>query len=114
MENTQDNFSNLTKYFTDKILAKDYELIAITSYIVSIKIDDEYKFNLWIGNAPTNFQSYSGFFNSIHLIFSEENQEILHKDFNNLLNDKLNLPEAIKKRKAEYEKLKLEFEPTEL
>ena len=108
---TTEQFDALVNYFTGKILAKEYELINISEHTVEIKIDETYDFSLWISNTWEAFKSYSGYFNSVFLTFSEENQKELHSHFRNELKTQQNTPELIAKRKAEFEKLKAEFMP---
>ena len=106
------SFLRLVNYFTNKILAQDYELISIDRHTATIKIDGIYEFSLWIANEDYNFKSYSGYYNSIYLTFSEENQKILYAHFKNVLHEQKNKPEEVERRRQEYENLKAEFEQT--
>lgn len=38
------------QYFKNKLLSKDFEIIKIDEFVMTVLIDEKYKFTIWIGN----------------------------------------------------------------
>lgn len=108
----KNEIEKLNNYFVVKVLQGEYELQKINQYHATIVIDGEYSFCFWIANGAFSFNCYEGIFNFMSLTFTQPEKELLADRFQKLLNDEQNKPEAIEKRKAEYLKLKAEFETT--
>lgn len=66
--------NEVQQYFKDKLLAGDFKIQEISEYVLRISIDDEYVFNLWIGNMDIadNMKCYDVYYNFMHLSFTEE------------------------------------------
>lgn len=108
----KNEIEKLNNYFVVKVLQGDYELKKIDHFTATIMIDGEYLFELWIAGEAGNFGCYSHAFNFMSLMFMIPEKEVLLPIFLNKLKDEENTPEKVAKRKAEYEKLKAEFQPS--
>lgn len=54
-----ETLKQLGQYFKEKILAGDYEFIEADQHTATIKIDGEFRFELWVANEPKeNFGVY--------------------------------------------------------
>lgn len=101
---------DLNRYFVDKILNEDYVIVGTDEYKVAVKIDDTYIFSLWSTNAPVNLKCVEytfDYFSSssfMDLFFSQEEKEIIHSRFAQLIEQK-----RLKNKKEALEKLKQEL-----
>lgn len=50
--NVHEILGELGHYFKEKILAGDYELVSAGNATATIRIDQEFEFQLWIANRP--------------------------------------------------------------
>ena len=48
----------VNRYFVDKILNKEFEILQKDRYAIDIKIDDKFKFAIWIANEEYGIRAY--------------------------------------------------------
>lgn len=67
------------QYFKDKIFAQKFEIIDITRYLVTIKVD-EFTFNIWIGNfySQVSCKHFDGSYNFMDLNISDSEADFIH------------------------------------
>lgn len=75
----KEKIKEVQQYFKDKIFAQEFEIIDITRYQVTIKVD-EFTFNIWIGNfySQVSCKHYDGSYNFMDLNISDSEAEIIH------------------------------------
>ena len=96
----KEKIAEIQKYFKDKIVNGDYEIIDICEHYPTIQIDGEYNFALWTSNEVTNIEAYMGSGKSFMKLpeFTEEEKKIIWKA----------LEEEVKQRQAVYLKNSLQ------
>jgi len=102
----------INRIFVDKLLNDEFEVISADEYRVRLIIFDKYEFTFWIASIPVNLRctQFDDNDNRLNLNFTEAEKEILHPKLKSFFIDESKNPEQIAKRRAEFEKLKLEFE----
>jgi hypothetical protein len=96
------------QYFKQKILNGEFEIKKITEYWMTILVDGEFQFTLWIGNwdAPQTRKLYESQPNAIYFDFTKEESIKLHEVIaadvcnyrkNELLAEKIKEVENLKK-----------------
>jgi len=59
-------------YFKNKLLLGDFKIIKTEEHTMSVLIDNEYKFTIWIGNLhiPESRKLYDGMYNFMNIKFN--------------------------------------------
>jgi len=104
----KNSIEEVQHYFNTKIINAKYEVLEIDEHTITVIIDNEYRFCLWIANDGYSFGLYDGSYNFMQIKLSEVDKK---KAFNNVkLIIKKNYNEKIKPKKLEqYNKLKKEL-----
>lgn len=68
-------------YFKTKLLSNDFEITEFTQYLVTVLVDNEYKFTIWIGNTniPETTKLYDGSYNFMSIPFTGDESKTLSK-----------------------------------
>ena len=68
----ENEIKGLQNYFTDKMLAGEFEVVEMQEHTMDILIDGKYNFSIWTANAPENTIPYHGHGDFRHyFIFTE-------------------------------------------
>ena len=102
--------------FIQKLLTDEFKVTRVSQYTISVLIFDKYMFSFWIASNAENFRGYnlSEETNFMNLDLYQHEKEILYPKMREYYIDNTKNPEEIAKRRAEFEKLKLEIENTGL
>ena len=93
-------------YFIAKMISGDFKVIEVLKSRVELKIDNEFKFSIWMISGAEYVSTTAGAGTSdFNLIFSEEEKE---KIYNLLIDEYKKVKGSIER--AEYERLKAKFE----
>lgn len=105
----QTMINKVNRYFIDKILSKDFEIINFDTHSAKIKID-QFKFDIWISNKAYGIQCHNDAISEsdFNLIFSKDEKIRVYDIIDSMIDlNKLNDD----KERTEYERLKKKFEP---
>ena len=79
----KDQIKQVQEYFKNKIIEGDFEIKEIEEHTISLVIDGEYYFKMWIANGKDHYRQYYNSFevreNFIYL--PKFNQKDMHKAF---------------------------------
>lgn len=98
-------------YFRNKILTGEFSTEEITEYVMTIKVDGEYVFNLWIGNITDindSVKLYQSQFNFMDVEFSTEERISIREMINPVVKS-FRQTELLEKKRAELAELEKEF-----
>ena len=77
----KEKIQEVQRYFKDKLLNADFEVISCDAYYLKVLIDGEYKFNIWLSSGPVYRNVISGgaqkSFMNLHLT-SEDKEELFN------------------------------------
>lgn len=74
-EEVTEAIADLRTYFVDKIVKGDYEVINVDDHMISVHLDGEYYFTLWVSNGMDYFKlTELGFKepNTLDIVFTSE------------------------------------------
>ena len=108
-EQIASKIADVRQYFMDKILTKEFKVISKNSFSIEIKIDDRFRFSLWIANGLSHLNTRNDSAGESDFIIhftDKEKKQLIYSVFKD---EMVEVQE--KYERAELKRLKAKYEP---